>query len=240
MKKNSIKTLAWSLIIYLSFCSFIYAQSATTVTTTSNSQTEQAVDSLDNLFKIYQVTNDNINRTINYLSFAITALSILVAIFAGASIYKQVSLDREMDTYKKAIQQRRVALDQLADKMENTYKALGKKESEIDKRVAKILTVKGLRKTELNNVQINLEKLKEDIKRLRDETHEARIASGASSVLVSGMGESLFATSKPDNAISIPLTYSVLGNKICQKCSSPNGYNANFCSNCGNKLTTLN
>jgi len=181
-----------------------------------------------NLFRVYQVTNDGLNRLIYTLTFIASALMLFFLIGTCTFLYRQYEED-------KKTKRRAIAFEKYLELSRKNIKA---REQEIEKIFKAIASKKPKTGKEPKEFKVLLEKLKKEIKDLRGEVNfqEGKIST------VSGLSSSASIISSPSSTDGLLITSTpdifegISKLNYCPKCSHINEYGAKFCSNCGKRL----
>lgn len=197
-----------------------------------------------NLFRIYQVTNDSLNRLIYVLTFIVSVLMLFFLIGTATFLYRQYERDKE--TRRNAIAFEKY-LELSRKNIKTREQEAEKNTKEIEKILKTIVSKKPKTGKELKEAQALLEKLKKEIQDLRGEVNfqkgKISTVSGLSSLASISGQPSTFIIGGSDgtltaSGLSIPEKISSLSS-YCPKCSHVNEYGAKFCSDCGTPLEDL-
>ncbi len=213
------KIIPICLFLCLFFVGFVFAQE------------ESKEINETNLFRVYQVTNDSLNRLIYVLTFIASALMLFFLIGTATFLYRQYEKDKE-------IKQRAIAFEKYLELSRKNIKA---KDQEIEKILKTVASKKPKTGKELKENRTLLEKLKRELQDLRGEINfqKGKISTpsgwGASMIGISDQpsvyiaGDSVGRLKTSGSGL-----FSTSG--YCQECSHMNEYGAKFCSECGRHL----
>lgn len=245
-----------SIILTLFFINFAFAQEISQVPTVNQEEVQQAeFNAENNLFNIYQITNDSINRLISIFTVIASIFAIFITGLVLFFAVKQISADREIRSYKEAVKQSKIAIEEETQKrlteIKTSMEEITEEKNKIKEDVQKIAKMKrelkpaSLKKIktskDLKEAQSAITNLNKKIEELEDKLNIQKgkistVSGWTSSINISDTPSSI--SSSIDHSDGLMRVYSgnISTSGYCRNCHHFNELGANFCAKCGSGL----